>query len=158
MSFSWASFCWMSFCWGSFCLSCDFLPIVILLSVIHLIIPLRVTSKAILLIAIQLNVILLDVKAPMTWLQVSVLIKHRLSRTFFCFVWVSLSEVLLTLNSQAHSKNTIPSNAISDGNEPKSCLGRVFNFKFVVLLRNKCLARTQPATSKVKNSAKVLSF
>jgi hypothetical protein len=48
--------------------------------------------------------------------------------------------------------------AMSNGREPKSCLGQVFNYKLgrIAMLFDKCMA-WHAATSRVKNSAQVSS-
>ncbi len=60
--------------------------------------------------------------------------------------------VLSLINIQAGS-------AISNGREPRSCLGRVFNIKLgsFVSKQLNCMARTHTATSRVENSAQVSS-
>ncbi len=66
--------------------------------------------------------------------------------------------LLYNLDISSSDSNIIshyPGSAISNGREPKSCLGRVFNFKLRLfdLLQNKCTTHT--TTSRVENSAQV---
>jgi hypothetical protein len=52
----------------------------------------------------------------------------------------------------------IPGSAKANGREPKSCLGRVFNFKFGCFYYEcNCMVKTNTPTFKVENSAQILS-
>jgi len=57
-----------------------------------------------------------------------------------------------------HFEWTVAGSAISNGREPKSCLGQVFSSKLghIAILHNKCMA-WHTATSRVENSAQGLS-